>query len=232
LFVFLLIVADVFVTTLFTDKFAASIPVFRINLLLLPLYCLILDPLERSFKELGSFLTKVRIVVVAGLATSLYFGVQDFGLTGVIAIVVFFVLIERLISVWRVSRLLGFRSSDLRLFSGVGRVAISAGASGVILLLLYIVGADLLLAALTDACRAILAYIGFRSGWDFASGSILLGISALIYGVIYLALAARFDAIDREELTRIRSAFERILARGQGVRVWLFGPRVVSGTTD
>ncbi len=232
MFVFLLIVADVFVTTLFTSKFAASIPVFRINLLLLPLYCLILDPLERSFKELGSFLTKVRIVVVAGLATSLYFGVQDFGLTGVISIVVFFVLIERLISVWRVSRLLGFQPSDIRLFAGVGRVAIAATASGAVLLLLYVTGANIILTALTDLCRTVLAHLGFRSGWDFAAGSILLGISALVYGGVYLALAARFDAIDREELSRIRSAFDRIVARGQGVRVWLFGPRVISGTTD
>lgn len=232
LFIFLLIVADVFVTTLFTSKFAGSIPIFRINLLLLPLYCLILDPLERSFKELGSFLTKVRIVVVGGLAASLYFGVQGLGLTGVISIVVFFVLIERSVSVWRVSRLLGFRKSDLKLFGDVGRVAVAAGISGGVLLLIYIGGASSLVQILTDVCRTILSHFGFRSGWDFVGGSISLAIFAVVYGAIYFGLAYRFNAVDREELARVRAALDPVLVRAQGIRVWLFGARAVSGAAD
>ena len=232
LFVFLMIVAELFVITLFTSKFSASTPVFRINLLLLPLYCLILDPLERSFKEVGKFLTKVRAFVIAGLAVTLFFGVERLGLTGVIAAVVAFVLVERSVSVWKVAQLLGFRSNDIPLFGGVGRVAIAAGVSGVVFFLLYISAASSFLGSLLGVSQTVLTHFGFRSGWEFTAGSLFLSVCAVVYGVMYLTLAMRLNAIDPEEVSRIKSTFQVMLSRIAGVRVWLFGPRAIRGAAD
>jgi len=227
LFVFLIVVADVFVVTLFTSRFGDSAAIFRVNLLLLPLYCLILDPLERSFKELGTFLSKVRTLVVAGLAVTLYFGIDRLGLTGTIAIVVLFVSLERTISAWKVSRLMNFRLKDIGMLAGIARVALSAAIPGVMLILLLSTVGDRILGALVDGSRSLLASFGLNSGWEFLGGCVFLGLSGSLFGSAYLALAVRLNAIDEEDLERIARAFATVADRLQGVRGWLFGGRPV-----
>jgi O-antigen/teichoic acid export membrane protein len=59
-YVFLFITASVFITTLFTDEYAASVPIFLVNLTLLPFDIWITDPIVRAYKELGSFLIILR----------------------------------------------------------------------------------------------------------------------------------------------------------------------------
>ena len=61
-YTFLIVVAELFIVTLFTDKYLDSIPIFIIFLTLLPFSILISDPVIRAYEELGRFLLKVRIV--------------------------------------------------------------------------------------------------------------------------------------------------------------------------
>src|SRR5207237_634664 len=56
IYVFLLITAQTFITTLFTRNYAASVSIFLINITLMPFYIWVVDPIVRSYKELGRFL--------------------------------------------------------------------------------------------------------------------------------------------------------------------------------
>ena len=56
IYVFLLITAQTFIITLFTQNYLASVPIFLINLTLLPFDIWVTDPIVRAYKELGRFL--------------------------------------------------------------------------------------------------------------------------------------------------------------------------------
>lgn len=66
-----------------------------INITLLPFYIWIVDLIVRSFKELGRFLLVLRILIFIALVSALYFGIQNFGLRGMIAIVVVTAITEK-----------------------------------------------------------------------------------------------------------------------------------------
>ena len=228
LFVFLMIVADVFFTTLFTRQFVESVPIFRINLLLLLVYCLILDPVERSFKELGHFLLKIRAVLVIGLAGSLFVGVSRLGMTGIIGIVVAFIFLDRLIALWIVARRLGVSTADFRMLGGAGKALLAAGVSGILFFVFFRTVGDWLLSVSTVSSHAILSGLGLTAGWEFLGGSVFLGVMALIYGSIYLGLAIRLKAIHPSEVGRFGSNLGRIAGPLQAIRAWLFGSKVLS----
>ena len=65
-----------FYTTLFTEKFAASVAIFVINLTLLPFDIWVIDPIIRAYKEFGRFLLVLRVFILIGLVTALWFGIQ------------------------------------------------------------------------------------------------------------------------------------------------------------
>jgi O-antigen/teichoic acid export membrane protein len=205
LFVFLMITAEEFITTLFTQNFAESVPIFRINLLLLPFYCLMLDPIARSFPQVGRFLLKIRILLFFFLIAALYFGIQNFGLTGMIAIVIVFVLFERMITLPKILGVLEFRRADFYLLKNVFKTAIAAAISGAGLFIFYWLGKDFLLAACLNFSRRMLTLIYFEKGTDFIGGSLFLGICLLIFISIYLIVANWLGAIEDEDKLRIKT---------------------------
>jgi O-antigen/teichoic acid export membrane protein len=131
LFVFLMVLAAAFIQTLFTDKFLASVPIFRVNLALLPLAVITLDAIVRAHKELGRFLLVVRIFLLAALIGALWYGVKHFDLYGMIWIVVAFATVERLIVAVRCGTVLGVTFRDLPLLADVGKIAVAAVVGGV-----------------------------------------------------------------------------------------------------
>ena len=210
IFVFLMIVAGEFITTLFTQKFAASVPIFRVNLLVLPLYCLVLDPLERSFKELGFYLTKVRIFILVALVIFLSYGIKHFELTGMIAVVVAAFLCERAIMLWKILKILGARRSDLALLNGVFRIAAATVVAGSVLLLLYWIAKDDVLAACIVLSRRLLEILGTQAGSEFAGGILFLGICGTLFATIYLIMAVRFGAVASEDKDRLISIVNKL----------------------
>ncbi|HSK72409.1 MAG TPA: oligosaccharide flippase family protein, partial [Pyrinomonadaceae bacterium] len=98
IYVFLFITAQTFIITLFTRNYLASVPIFLINLTLLPFHILVTDPIVRSYRELGRFLLILRIFIFSGLVAALYFGIQHFNLSGMIAIVVVALICEKIIA--------------------------------------------------------------------------------------------------------------------------------------
>jgi len=130
-YVFFQITATTLITTLFTKNFAESVPIFLVNITLLPFYVFIIDPLIRAFGSLGKFILRLRIFIVALLLPALYFGMQRFDLTGMIAIVVAASLIERFVSIRKLCRQLEVNLSDIRLLKPIGKTAIAAVLSGI-----------------------------------------------------------------------------------------------------
>lgn len=213
LFVFLTIVANVFITTLFTSDYAASVPIFRINLLLLPFYCLMLDPIARAFPAIGRYLLKIRIVLFFVLLAALYFGLQYFDLRGMIAIVVVALIVEKIISGVKIFSILELEKGDFRLLKNIGRTALAAALSGVVLLAFYTLTANYLTEICQKISRSITAFVHFEKAADFFGGSLFLGICFLVFTPLYLFLAARFGAIDAEEKEKLKNIFAKLTSR-------------------
>ncbi len=64
---FLEIFAEEFITALFTADYAASAPIFRVNLLQLPLLIIALDPLMRGIEKLKYFRLKIYSVLLCAM---------------------------------------------------------------------------------------------------------------------------------------------------------------------
>jgi len=213
MFIFLSIVAEEFITTLFTKAYADSVPIFRLNLLLLPFYCLIIDPIGRAFAEVGKFLLKVRVVLFFALVLALYFGIQYLDLRGIILIVIAAVLIEKFVSLTKTLQILDVRRADFYLLKNVGKTAIAALASGAALLVFYLLARNFLLEVCLDFSRDVLAFVHFEKGADFVGGSLFLGICFMIFGLIYLFFINLFDALETEDKEKLQNVFRKITRR-------------------
>jgi O-antigen/teichoic acid export membrane protein len=137
-YVFLLITGREFITMLFTDRYAASWPIFAVNLTLVPLALLVsaYDPVMRAYAEHRYFLIKVRVVLVALLFIALSFATSHFGLIGAIVAVVAVSVVERLVTTFKSAAILGVTARDLLLLKDVGKLAVAAAAAGVVVLIM------------------------------------------------------------------------------------------------
>lgn len=129
LYAFLMLLASEFIQLLFTAKFAASVPLFRVNLTLLPLAIVALDAIVRAHKELGRFLLIARVILLTFMVGALWFGVRHFDLYGMIWIVIGFATVERLIVTVRSAAVLGVGFKDLPLLVDVGKIALATVAA-------------------------------------------------------------------------------------------------------
>jgi len=213
LFFFLMIVAEVFITTLFTKNYAESVPIFRINLLLLPFFCLIIDPIGRAFPEVGRFLLKLRIVLFCTLIAALWFGIRYFYLRGMIAIFVVVFIVETIASLLKTLRILKAKREDIYLLKNVGKTAVSAALAGMFLAAFYWFAKDALLDVCLNFSRRVLTLINFEKASEFFGGSLFLGICFLIFAAVYLFLANRFGAIESEDKEKVVDAFQKTLRR-------------------
>lgn len=216
MFVFLSIVAEEFITTLFTKNYLGSVPIFRVNLLLLPFYCLMLDPIARSFPEFGRFLLKVRIALFFVLITALYFGIRHFDLRGMIAIVVVAVAFERIISLVKTVQILEVRGADFYLLKTVGKTAVAAVISGVFLLVLYRFAKEPLLNFCLNFSRDALAFVHFEKAADFIGGSLFLAICFVFFAAIYLFFANLCGAFEAEDKARITGLVDKLWRKRDG----------------
>jgi hypothetical protein len=198
IYVFLMITAQTFVVTLFTRNYAASVPVFVINLTLLPFYIWVLDPVVRSYKELGRFLLTLRIFICLALVAALYFGMQNFDLRGMIAIVVVTTVVEKFISSIAVLRKLEVRRADVYLLGDIGKTAVCALLAGALTFLFYHAAGEKV-AAFGAGLAADVFGFSKTTAIDFVSGASVLGVCFLIFAPVYLLSANYFGILDAEE---------------------------------
>jgi O-antigen/teichoic acid export membrane protein len=178
-YIFLMVAGREFIRVLFTSRFADSWPIFAVNLTLLPLGIVLLDPLFRAYERERYFLLRLRLVLAAVLIATLWLFTARLGLVGVIAVVVATAAFERTVMAIHFARLLGVTARDLVLLRDVGKIAIGALAAGI--------SAEL--ARLLLAPRGALAVL---AGCGAAFALVYL---AVVLRLLPAALASRFTSV-------------------------------------
>ena len=184
LYGFLIVMGREFLTVLFTRQYAASWPIFAINLTMLPLSIFVSDPIMRAYARHRQFLPKLYAALVVLLFAALWVGTSRFGLIWAISVVVGVNIIGRAATWIKIGSVLSIRLRDIKLLKDVGKVAIAAATAAVI-------------TALMRALLHGLAPIG------------MLVICALVFGVIFLAGILLLGLPTIEE----RTYFKRQLSR-------------------
>lgn len=162
LYAFLIVMGREFLTALFTHQYAASWPIFAINLTLLPLSIFVSDPIMRAYAEQRNFLPKLYLVLVVLLFGLLWIGTSRFGLVWAISVVVGVSIIGRAATWIKIGSMLSIRLRDVALLKDVGKIAIAA-----------------LVAAIVTAFvrTAVSGLVPFA----------MLVVTASVYGVVFLA---------------------------------------------
>ena len=190
----LIVVGPDFIRFLFTDRYAASWPIFAINLTMLPASILLLDPIFRAHSEERFFLLRLRIGIILAQALILFLWTSALGLVGVISVVVATNITERVITFVYFGRLLGVSRKDWVLARDIGKVALAC-----------LVGA---LAA------AALRY--FLAG---AAPFVILAACGTLFAVVYLVFIYLLRIPTREEYDQIREAISRYLPQSLRFRL-------------
>lgn len=209
IYIFLIITAQTFIVTLFTRNYVASVPIFLINITLMPFYIWVVDPIVRSYKELGRFLLTLRIFIFIALVSALYFGVQNFDLRGMIAIVVVTTIIEKIISSIVVLRKLEVKRTDLYLLKGVAKTAVCALLAGIFTFLFYRQFNEKIAAFGAEFAQNVLGF-SKMSVIDSFAGVLVLGLSFMIFAPIYLLSANYFGIIDEGEKNFVGEKWTKI----------------------
>jgi O-antigen/teichoic acid export membrane protein len=114
-----------FLTFLYTKRYAGSWPIFLVNLVFIPISLLIVDPVLRAYAGQVPFLVKSRIVSTMLMVPAVVVGIR-FGMPGVLAAVAVVILAERLVLMYRITRVLRMNRHDIRLFADVGKLALAS----------------------------------------------------------------------------------------------------------
>ena len=130
-YAFLLVMRREFIVGLFTDRYLASVPVFAINLTLIPLGMLLVDPIMRAYAEHRLFLVKLHAVVLVCLTAALALTIGRFGLLGAITLMVVFSYIGRFATAIKVVRILGVTAGDAVLLADVAKIAAATAVAAV-----------------------------------------------------------------------------------------------------
>ncbi|HEV2706423.1 MAG TPA: oligosaccharide flippase family protein [Pyrinomonadaceae bacterium] len=196
LYALLMVVGREFLTVLFTEAYAASWPVFAVNLTLLPLSILEFDAVIRAYAEHKYFMLKLRVVLFALLVVALWFGVLRFGLVGAIAVVVAINLVERAATSLKFGRVIGIRAGDVLMLIDVGKLALASA----------------LAAVAAFVTRAMVVQGGVRPLF-------VLVVTGSVFAVVYLAAVWLLGVPDDDERASLRRRVVRLQRRTQeGVR--------------
>jgi O-antigen/teichoic acid export membrane protein len=208
IYAFFMVTAGTFVTTLFTQDYARSVPIFMVNITLIPLGVLVTDPVVRSFKELGKLFLLTRIFVLTALVGVLYYGLGQMSLVGFIATAVGAIVLEKAIGESMVIRKLGLGLRHLSLLKNVARTAVASAAAGLVTFVVYAISHEQL-AAGTARIVAELVPEASANLKNFVAGSVVLAGSGLVFAPIYFAVANLFGLIEDEEKDFLSSRLRR-----------------------
>jgi hypothetical protein len=131
-YVFLLIMRHEFIVGLFTVQYIQSIPVFAVNLALIPLGVFLVDPIMRAHAAHRHFLVKLHAILLVGLAVALSVSIVRFGLIGAVTLMVVFTYVGRAATVWKVIRILDVKPRDIALLTDVAKIAGASMAAGLV----------------------------------------------------------------------------------------------------
>lgn len=190
IYAFLMITGREFLTVMFTSAYAASWPIFAINMTLLPLSLLEVDAVVRAYEQHRYFLLKLQIVLSVLMVLGLWYGIASFGLIGAIGVVVAINFVLRVVLAARFSRVLGAGVRDLLLLKDVGKIAAASIVAG--LLCLFV--------------RSMLIASGTRP-------IIVLVVCGATFAVVYLPAILLLHVPTSDEREKVRRGVERFYLR-------------------
>lgn len=212
IYVFLMITAKTFIVTLFTHDYELSASIFVINLTLLPFSVLILDPIVRSFKELGRLFLLTRLLVLTSMVAVLYFGLGYLSLTGMISVAVGAILVEKLIADLMVINKLKIGMEHLALFKVTAKTGLISILAGVVTYAVY-TNAHEYVSGVGERFTVEVLSLNNSSVLDFISGSFVLIVCGLVFAPIYLLAANFWGVIEEDEKQRVRDLSRRIFPK-------------------
>ncbi len=172
LFALLLVVAPELITMLYTDQYRDSVPVFRINLLLIPLSVLLTDPILRAFAEYRYPLLGLRVVLFGLQFALLWHMTGSMGAWSAIVVVVIITALERIASATLCARATGFTAArageELRPLPRIALASVVAAA----------------------------AAAGLRTLLVGMPKLLILSVSGTGFGIVYLLLLLRTGQLD------------------------------------
>lgn len=212
-FMFFLITAHTFITTLFTKNYADSVPIFLINIIILPTAVMILDPIVRAYPSLGRFVLNVRIFIVVLLFITLYYGIHHFNLIGMVMIVVATSLIDRIITTIKIWKTIGVKSSDIYLLKNVGKTGLATLIAGIPTYFAYhqikqltpYLGHQISF-LLTDLLSYVISFTPKETFAESITGFLTLGFTGVLFVTVYLIglYLLRVLADDEKEFIRLK----------------------------
>lgn len=212
IYVFMLITARTFIITLFTENYLASVPIFMINLTILPFSILITDPIVRAYKEMGRFLLGLRLVVLIGLVSVLSYGIDHFTLSGMITVAVVALLVEKIVAETIIVRRLGIGRQHLPLLVNVGKTAVISVVAGLATYFVYINISEYML--IYGQHLAEETFLTSKlSILNFVGGSMVLIISAAVFGPIYFYGSHLWGVIEDGEKQFLWNILSRFTGR-------------------
>ncbi len=128
-YAFLFVLRREFIVALFTDRYLSSVPIFAINITLIPLGIFVADPILRAYQEHRYFAMKLHTTVLVALAVALPFAIGRFGLEGAAATVVVSGGLSRVAGFVKISRILKVRWTDLALLRDVAKAGVAAACA-------------------------------------------------------------------------------------------------------
>jgi O-antigen/teichoic acid export membrane protein len=172
LYGFLIVMGREFLTVMFTRQYAASWPIFAINLTMLPLSIFVSDPIMRSFAKHRQFLPKLYAALVVLLFVALWLGTSRLGLIWAISVVVGVNIIGRAATWIKIGSVLDIRLRDIALLRDVGKTALAATTASAITAFVRAVAYGLPIMGMLVLCAAVFGVV-------FLAGILLLGVPTI-----------------------------------------------------
>ncbi len=184
----LLVVSREFILFLFTKRYEASVPIFRVNLCLLPLAFVVTDPVIRAYTAFHATLVRIRVVMFVLLCAALWVFTSRYGGLGAISVVVAARYFETAVIAVLLWPMIGILRQDMRLLRDPAKLAAAAVAA----------------AAVTEFVRNLLA--GSRP-YD------VLAFCGTVYLFVYVAAVVALRIPNADEWAMARSIALRAGAR-------------------
>jgi len=189
-FALLFVLRREFITLIFTQNYAASVPIFAINLFAMLLGIAVHLHVLRLFDQLKYFRLKLYLALIPVTFGALYAGLLAGGMIGVAVAVVSIQTLDAGVTLAMIKRELGMSRRDLKRLAP----------------LLKIAGAAALAAAAAMVTRLMLRH---------ASNLVTFLICAAVFGLVYLVTAVAVGAVSEEEKADLSNLWGRLSRRGR-----------------
>src|SRR5262245_34612716 len=188
-FALLLVLRRELITMLFTENYAASVPIFAINLFSILLGVAVHLHILRLFDQLKFFRLKLYLALIPVTLGALYAGLRAGGMIGVAVAVVSIQTLDVGLTLARIKRELGMSRRDLRRLAPLLRIAAAAAAA---------------------AMGAMATRFMLRNSHILVT----FLICAAVFGLVYLITAVAVGAVSEAEKASLTNMWEVLSRRG------------------